>query len=274
MKILIINVSLRPTSPTKMFPVGLGFVATAIKNAGLAFDVLDVDLYRYTDQYVEDYLRSKHYDVVCMGCIVTGYKIVKNYAAIIKKVNPDTKIIVGNSVATSIFHTLLTRTAVDFAVIGEGDVTVVELLQALSGSRTVENVPGVCFLKDGKVICTPPRAVTIDISTIPLLDFSLFDVEKYIECSKVYAPDPLPMPRDDFRALPVNTARGCVANCGFCYHVFRGQRYRYRSAASIVDEIKQLIRRYALNYVFFWDELTFFSKKNTHCCPVKLLHEC
>jgi len=83
MNILVINVSLRPQSPIKLFPVGLGYIATAMKYAGYDFDVLDIDAHRYSDAEVERFIRNKQYDVVCMGCIVTGYKIVKSLAALI-----------------------------------------------------------------------------------------------------------------------------------------------------------------------------------------------
>ena len=263
MKILVINVSLRPQSLLRLFPIGLGYIATAIKNAGFAFDLLDIDIDRPSPSYIEEFLKNNRYDVICMGCIVTGYKIVKEYSSFIKLAHPQTKIIVGNSVATSIPHILLTRTSVDYAVIGEGEQTVVDLLHAIAGKGDVNKVSGVSFLNNGKVVTTVPRVPIEDISTIPPIDFSIFNVEKYIEYSKVYPADPLPIPRDRVRGLPVNTARGCVANCGFCYHVFKGVPYRYRSAKSLVAEIRSLIEKYSLNHLFFLDELTFFSKKHT-----------
>jgi len=261
MKILVINVSLRPYLREKLFPVGLGYITTAMKNAGYEFDLLDIDVYRYTDEEVEDYIAKNKYDVVCIGCIVTGYKIIKSLSALIKKNYPETMIIVGNSVAMSITETLLTRTKVDIAVIGEGDRTIVDLLEAIVQNKLLNTVKGISFIKDSEVYSTPPRMVVKDISTFPLIDFSIFDIDLYIDNSKNYVGDPLPIPREDVRALPVNIARGCIADCGFCYHVFKGVPYRYRSPESIVDEIKILIEKYSLNYICFWDELTFFSKK-------------
>jgi radical SAM superfamily enzyme YgiQ (UPF0313 family) len=162
---------------------------------------------------------------------------------------------------------------VDYAVIGEGEETIVELLQVLLKKQSPDHISGICFLKDGKIVKTPARKPISDISKIPFFDFSIFDVDKYIEYSKVYASDLSPIPRQEFRGLPVNTARGCIANCGFCYHVFRGLPYRYRNANSIVSEIKQLIAQYSLNYIFFWDELTFFSKKQTLELVNKIIEE-
>lgn len=209
MNILVINISLRPESPLKLFPIGLGYITTAMKNAGLTFDLLDIDAHRYSDQQVEDFIKRKKYDVVCMGCIVTGYKILKALADLVKEHHPHAIIIAGNSVATSIVDTLLTKTKVDIAVMSEGDQTIVDLLHALSKSGSLEQVRGICFVNEGKVVRTPLRPLIKDISTLPFIDFSIFDVETYISTSEYAVSDPLPIPREEIRALPVNTARLC-----------------------------------------------------------------
>jgi len=273
MNILVINVALRPLSPLKLFPIGLGYIVTAMKNVGITFDLLDIDAYRYSDTEVEAYISKKKYDVICMGCIVTGYKIIKNLTSFIKRVHPESKIIVGNSVATSIVDTLFEKTVIDIAVMSEGDETIIDLFNALSQSRPLEDVNGICFRKGEDIIRTPGRLLIRDISILPHIDYSLFDIEIYIETSKYAVNDPLPIPRESVRALPVNTARGCVANCNFCYHVFKDKPYRYRSPESIVGEIKYLIEKYNLNYIMFWDELTFFSKKQTLALVDKILEE-
>jgi radical SAM superfamily enzyme YgiQ (UPF0313 family) len=273
MNILVINVSLRPSSPLKLFPIGLGYIVTAVKNAGFSFDLLDIDAHRFSDEVVEKHIRRKKYDVVCMGCIVTGYKIIKALAHVIRSHHPFAKIVVGNSVATSIMDTLLTRTSVDIAVMSEGDETIVELLHALSHSVPLEQVKGICFLENGRIVRTEGRPLIKDISVLPMIDYSLFDLEKYIETSKYIVSDPLPIPREEVRVLPINTARGCIAKCTFCYHVFKGTQYRFRNPESIVREIRSLIDTYSLNFIGFSDELTFFSKKQTVALVERILEE-
>ena len=102
--------ALRPKSPVKFLPLGLAYIATAIKNAGFQFDLLDIDAYRYNDEQVKEYLSKKTYDVVLMGCIITGYKIIKDYAQIVRSFYPESMIIAGNSVADSIPELLLSKT--------------------------------------------------------------------------------------------------------------------------------------------------------------------
>lgn len=264
MKILVINISLRPESPQLFFPVGLGYIATAIERAGFDLDILDIDAQRYTDAEVERFIRENinDYDAVAFGCIVTGYKKVKKLAEVIKKHNNKIPIICGNSVASSIPELLLSKTKVDIAVIGEGDVTIVELLKAIEEGENLKEVNGIYFkdkYEHNRIISTPPREVIADIDTIPMINRDLFDVETYIARSKPH--EPYPIDEDLIRAMPVNTARGCPYRCTFCYHVFRNVKYRVRSPQSICEEIKMLQRKYGINYVNFFDELTFYSIK-------------
>lgn len=262
MNILVINVVLRENAPA-LFPVGLGYVCTAMNEAGYDFDLLDMDLYKLGDDDVVAALSKKKYDVVCIGTLVTGYSIVKKLTALVRREAPQVKIMVGNSVATSIPETLLTRTETDIAVIGEGEITVVELLDAIKEGKDWRSTKGIAYLADGKLILTEKRPLIKDVNSLPFLNYDLFDVMGFINETKETISEPLPMPREEIRALPVNSARGCVANCTFCYHVFKGSPYRHRSVESIVSEIQSLKEKYGLNYVRFWDELTFFSKKYT-----------
>lgn len=244
----------------KIFPVGLGYVATAMKNAGIPFDLLDLDLHRYSDEEVEKRIAAEQYDVVCMGCIVTGYRIVKELSALVRRIHPKAKIIVGNTVASSIYQILLTKTEANIAVMGEGDITNVELLRCIEQGKDWKSVQGIAFREGDEVRLTPARPIIKSLDSLPFIDFSIFETEQYIENTPTRVSEKLPIPKKDLRALPINTARGCIAKCTFCYHIFHDAAYRFRTPKSIVDEIELLVEKYKINYVFFSDELTLFSK--------------
>lgn len=272
MKILIVNVALRPDPARKFLPIGLGYVASAVKRAGFDFDLLDLDAHRQSPEETETFLRTRRYDVVAMGCIVTGYKYVKRLTKVIKDAHPETKVVVGNSVASSIPEILLTKTDSDVAVIGEGDETIVELLKTLEASDDLKDVRGIHYKRNGMIVQNPPRPVIKNLDDIPFPDWNLFDLELYIESLTSALNEPLPpIPRHEIRAMPLNTARGCPYKCSFCYHAFLGQRYRWRSAESIVKEMEYLKRTYGINYFAFNDELTFFSIKQAEAFADALL---
>lgn len=261
MKVLLVNISLRPDSPKLIFPIGLGYIATAVARAGFDFEILDLDAHRLSDAELERELAARDYDVAAFGCIVTGYSKAKALAAAIRRHRPEAPIIAGNTVASSVPELLLRNTEVDIAVMAEGNVTIVELLHALDAGRPLAEVAGIAF-KDGDAIhATPARPVIRSIDDIPIIHHDLFDMEIYLEKSKHYVDEPYPLPFEDLRALPINTARGCPHACTFCYHAFRGVRYRTRSPQSVCREIEHLVDRYGINYVHFWDELTFHSRR-------------
>jgi anaerobic magnesium-protoporphyrin IX monomethyl ester cyclase len=262
MKTLVINICLRPYSPVKMFPVGLGYIMTSMKNAGFDFDFLDIDGHRPSDADITRAIGAEDYDAICFGCIVTGYRYVKALTSRLRKAHPRAVIIAGNTVASSIPEILLSRTDTDVAVMAEGDETIIDLLRAVERGGPFHEVAGIAFLDDqGRVAYTSDRPVIKNLDDLPRMDFEIFDTEIYIGNAneqQVAAGNP---PKVPTRLLPVNTARGCIAKCTFCYHAFQGKRYRVRSVGSLLDEISDMIDRYQLTHVGMSDELTFFSKK-------------
>lgn len=262
MRILIVNVSLRPESKQKYFPIGLGYITTAIKNHGYDFEILDMDVNNYSEDYIEQYLKNNRFDVVCMGSIVTGYKYIKRFASMVKSANSHTKVVVGNTVASSIPEILLSKTEADIAVIGEGDVTIIELLDRLKDSDDIEGVKGIYYKENGTIKKTPPREPIKNLDDLPILEWDLFDMEFYIKATSNAVNEPLPLNIKEIRAFTVNTARGCPFICTFCYHAFWGVKYRFRSPQSIVQEIRLLKQKYDVNFIIFHDDLTFPNKRH------------
>jgi len=260
MRILVINIALRK-NPVRLFPpIGLGYVMTAMKRAGFTFDVLDLDAHPQEPEETERFLRTHRYDVVAMGCIVTGYKYVKWLTRTVKEAFPNTVVIAGNTVAQSIPEILLSRTGADVAVMGEGDETIVELLQRLKISRDLESIGGIRYRAGDHTVATPPRPPIANLDALPFPDWDLLDIEVYIRSLSRQPDEPLPpLPAEAIRAMPINTARGCPFQCTFCHHVFRDVKYRCRSAPSVIGEMRGLNQRYGINLFAFNDELTFHS---------------
>lgn len=263
MRILLINVCLRYDSLVKHIPVGLACIATALNNAGFRADILDIDLYRYNDKEVDDFLKkNNYYDVVGLGNIVSGYKHTKRLALQVKKAMPETLLVVGNTVATSIPELLLKCVPqIDIAVIGEGDITIIEIVKAIEEKINWKAVAGIAYRNEEKVIFTEEREPIQKMDDIPFPDYSLFEVERYLSISNLALPAELSfsIPFQELRALPLNTARGCLFSCTFCNHAFKKYKYRYYSIEMVVNQIKYLQERYKVNHINFWDELTFFS---------------
>ena len=270
-RIVLINICLRPLKEEAFLPIGLGYIATALKNYGIKFSLLDIEAHRYSAKEVERYLSDNKYDIYCMGVIVTGYSKVKWLSQKIRDNNKEAIIICGNSVASSIPEIILRKTEVDIGVMGEGDITIIELIDALANNKPLDGVQGICYRKNDKIFFSKKRASIEDINSLPLIDWNIFEVDSYLRRSIYGVAKPYPIPKKDIKAFAINTARGCPYQCTFCYHVFKGRNNRFRSPESIIKEITQLQKEYGINYINFFDELTFFSRKQSEKFADKLI---
>jgi radical SAM superfamily enzyme YgiQ (UPF0313 family) len=148
----------------------------------------------------------------------------------------------------------LRKTKADAVVIGEGEITITELLKCLEEKRTLASVNGIAYLENGVLIQTDRQELIADIDSIPFPAWDLFPMDHYTL---------LRMPNiiNSQRCMPVLSGRGCKFNCNFCYRMDKG--FRPRAAESIIEEIKVLKKDYAVSYIAFSDELLMSSKERT-----------
>jgi len=282
MKILFINPSLRPGSDHLFLPVGLGYVMTYVKKYGYDFDLLDIDVANYSNEYVEKYFMENKFDVICMGSIVTHYQWIKWCVNTIKEYQPEANVIVGNSVGGSIPEVLFQKTKVDIVLYGEAEITLVEVLDALKYDKsfgeitephveiphihkgylaTIKGVgiPGIIYrAKNNLIVNNGKRKAVKNIDDFPFPDWDLFDVETYLRNGRKHsASNSWFYKPNEAVVMPINTARGCIFKCTFCHYVFWHDPYRHRSAENVIAEIKQLKKKYNANFFNFWDELSF-----------------
>ena len=254
-KILFINPCLRPGGHTKLLPVGVASVMTYFYEKGYKFELLDIDINDYDDEYVEKFIKNNKFEFILFGTIVTHYKWIKWLVNTIKKHQPHTHVIVGNSVSSSIPELFLQKTKADVVVIGEGEISAYEAVEAIRLKKSLKAVNGIAFRNnDGKIVINEPRKVG-DINDFPIINWNFFDVERYLAMPSVKAD----YEKDVTRAMPIITARGCAFKCTFCHFVFWNDPYRNRSPKSVLNEVRHLQEKYNITHVDFWDDLSFAS---------------
>jgi radical SAM superfamily enzyme YgiQ (UPF0313 family) len=127
----------------------------------------------------------------------------------------------------------------DYVVRGEGEQTIVELLEWLSGSdhSDVFDIKGLSFRMDGKIHHNPSRPPLRELDNLPYPDLSLIQgFEK-------------------MKVVPMITSRGCPFNCAFCSVTkMFGRGYRFRSTMNVADEIEKLSRQFPDKAFFFYDD--------------------
>jgi radical SAM superfamily enzyme YgiQ (UPF0313 family) len=260
-KLLFVNPCLRPGGFTKVLPVGLASVMTYFHENDYDFTLLDIDINEYDDAYVENYIKNNHFDIILVGTIVTHYKWIKWFVNTAKRNQPNACVITGNSVAGSIPELFLSKTKGDIVVLGEGEISAYEAVEAIRLGKKLEEVEGIAFRNSsGKYTETSPRKAA-QINDLPMINWDFFNVEKYLEQPEVIPDKSEADSNEPNRSMPVITARGCAFKCTFCHYMFWDDPYRNKAPTKILDEIEFMIKKYNATYIHFWDDLSFASAK-------------
>lgn len=143
---------------------------------------------------------------------------------------------------------------VDIGVIGEGEVTICELADALEGKRDLDTVNGIIYKKAGKYHTTLPREEIKDLDALPYPDYEGLEYDKLLE---KMSNDIGGQGTDRFGYISLS--RSCPFNCTFCFHP-AGSKYRRRSIDSAFKEIDYLIEKFQIENLYIEDELFAFRK--------------
>ncbi len=153
---------------------------------------------------------------------VESYRVLKKA----KELRPEMKIIAGGVHASIYPGQVLANFPVDCVVIGEGEVTIVELLETLSDGQDPSGVKGIAYKKDGHVVITDERPLIDDLDSLPFPRHELFMTpEREMAC--------------------ILTTRGCPFKCSFCcLHTISKRKFRKRSAKNAVDEVEYIVNTF------------------------------
>ncbi|MFH1711517.1 MAG: radical SAM protein [Nanoarchaeota archaeon] len=231
-------------------PLGLAYVAAVAERQGKV-RVLDSEAMNYTYKDIENISRQFEPDVVGIPTYCTtisrGYKV----AEIIKKLNPNTKVVLGGAQATTEPQKMISNPNVDFVIYGEGEVTFENLLICLKNNSKLSGVNGLVWKNKGKIITNPPQEIIKNLDDIPIPARHLFPMEKYHSSSNLRGN----------RTLNIMTSRGCPYRCAYCAgSLIFGKTFRFHSTDRVIEEIRLLKEKYGVDGIQFYDE-TFTANR-------------
>lgn len=244
------------------FPLGIAYVSSALKNSGFQVQCLNLNHYEDHFDVLRKTIQDAQIEVICFGGLSAHFSLIKELLDFVKKIAPHVISIVGGGLITSEPELVYGMLESDYGVIGEGEETAPQLIEALERKTSVADVDGVIFRdkRSGEIIRTNPRKLIQDIDQIPFPDFEGFEIEKYISQQRTndiyyfHVLDSKP------RMLPIISSRGCPYNCSFCFHPL-GRQYRVRSLDNFFAELELLINNYDINYFCVYDELLSANKQ-------------
>lgn len=244
-------------------PLGLGYLAAVLEQRGHTVRIFDFGLEpsRPLEGEIPGVLGFAP-DLIGFTSMTTNFHSVEQTVRLLRE-QTDTPIVIGGPHAT-VFpeRTLQENAGMDYLVVGEGEETLLELVEVLEGRRAPAEVAGLCYRDGDAVHCNPSRPLIKDLDALPFPARHLFELERY----PLFAPD-------GARMLTVLTSRGCPYNCSYCFKGIVGRTYRQRSPENLIAELRLLIDTYGIRNFYFIDDLFTLDVKRLNALMDRILEE-
>tara|TARA_B100000427_G_scaffold322269_1_gene324031 strand:- start:3811 stop:5550 length:1740 start_codon:yes stop_codon:yes gene_type:complete len=240
-----------------VFPMGVGALAAILKRDGHEFELWNQDMHHWPDDHLRTYLDKNKFDVIIFSLIggYYQYQKMKNLSKAINNSKNRPYYVMGGYGPTPEPEFFIKKSGCDVVCMGEGEITISKLMDAIENKTSLKNVPGIAWLgSDGKLNTTPRAPLVHDLDSLPLTPYEKFPMHYYrlLRNSKAKATD---------FCFPMMSARGCSFKCTFCYRMDPG--YRKRSPENLLDEVEMLHKDYGITYFSFQDDLLMSSVAHT-----------
>lgn len=232
-------------------PLGLLYVSAWLEKHGYDNEVFDSTFSSFDT--LKGRLLQSPPDVLA---IYTNLMTKLNVLKIIELVRSNealksTKIVLGGPEVRNHKENFL-RSGADVLVLGEGEETMLELVQCYDQNKGIEGVQSIAYLKGDGVVETPERMLMKDLDELPLPNRAKIDMQAYFSAWKN---------KHGESAISINTMRGCPYTCKWCSRAVYGLSYRRRSPKHVVDEIEAIQRDYEVDSAWFVDDVFTVSHK-------------
>ena len=245
-------------------PLGLAYLASSLKHAGFTPKVIDAvgegieqfSLFAKIPETMRHGLSNQEIisripleeEIIGVSCMFSqDWTLCRDLITDIKKQFPNTYIVAGGEHVTSMCeYSLRDCDALDCCVLGEGEDTIVELVEAKKSNKVLGNIPGLAYRVADEIRVNPQRTRITGVSKIPWPEWELFPLNAYFNADMHFGV------KSEI-TIPVLASRGCPYLCTFCSSPqMWGTRWEARLPEELLDEIEFYMDRYnATNFDFF-----------------------
>ncbi|HMK53366.1 MAG TPA: radical SAM protein [Methanobacteriaceae archaeon] len=248
MKVLLINPPY--TSSKYKFiglvapPLGIAYIAAVLENDGVEVEIIDSAALEMDWESLEQAIRNASPQLIAITALTPTIDQAMETAKLSKNTCPDAMVVLGGYHPSFNYSEILEKDYVDLVVIGEGEYTMLELVQTLEDGGDLKKVKGIAY---GDVV-TSPRPATANLDELPFPARHLLPMDHYkILNMKLHT-------------ATMISGRGCPMQCSFCASAaLHGRKLRMRSPKNVVDEMEYLIDHHDAGMIAFMDD-TFTLK--------------
>jgi radical SAM superfamily enzyme YgiQ (UPF0313 family) len=241
-------------------PLGLLYITSTLRHSGFGAKIVDFNLDGLDMDLVRSVLQQAHPRILGISALTETYPNAVKIARAARELDPRVIVVMGGPHPTLMYGEVLGEPTVDVVVMGEGEATMLELVNHfLRGIGNLAEINGIAY-KDGEEIkITGERAFIEDPDVLP-----------YPERRQ------LPLTRYECPATILSSRGGCPYSCRYCAvnNIWKGKR-RYRKAATVVDEMMSMVRDGQSREIVFVDDIFTLNKRyvNELCGEMKRLGE-
>ena len=235
-----------------MPPLGMMSIAAYLEEQGVETQIIDCYGLHLSPAELAAEIDRRAPDFVGFSCTTSSFLEGYGIAALVKELRPETLIVFGGAHACTVGAPLLDGfPAIDYLVIGEGEVTFHELVAA--GGRSPENIPGLAFRRDGVATLSSPRELIKNLDSLPFPAYHRLP----------HFPRRYNLPLFSYPKAPntsIISSRGCPYHCSYCDRSVFSRGFRFNSPEYIAEHLAFLNRDFGIRHVFFYDDLFTFDR--------------
>lgn len=248
MKVMLIN---PPYSSSKYKfiglvapPLGIAYIGAVLESGGFEVEIIDGAALEMNWESLEKAINKAAPQVIAITALTPTINQALETAKLAKKTCPDAMVIMGGYHPSFNYSEILEKEYVDLVVMGEGEYTMLELVQTLEDEGDLKKVRGIAV----DDVVTSPRPVTADLDELPFPARHLLPMDHYkILDMKLHT-------------ATMISGRGCPMQCSFCASAaLHGRKLRLRSPENVVDEMEFLVENHDAGMIAFMDD-TFTLK--------------
>lgn len=242
-------------------PIGLAYLASFLREHGYKVDILDANALGYSKEELISHIIKHPSKYIGITSVTATINMVSKLCDTLKEKSDKVLILGGQHVTFRYEDVLASCKSIDYIIRGEGEVTLLRLLQRLSNNMTAKGLMGITYPEGNKIVVNPDRPPIKDINKLPIPAWDLLPRSKYR--------------LNGFQDIGFNgeklgkliSTRGCPNKCTFCSSAHFWGKARFRNVDNIFAELEFLTKELNVRQIDFMDDcLTIPASRFKELC--------